>query len=264
MVEGLIECVETLKERLEKHGDHIGAYESRTRTALIDPLLKALGWDPADPARVEIEPKVKGGWADYALLSDDGRKLMFIEAKKASDSKPATLQTATYTFTYNTHNSPKIGHCAWTNGRRWIVWDVFRQEPVLEVDLGTGAPAECAFRLLGLWRGSLKQATVRKPERPMLNFTAPRPDPPVPPPAPTPKPKPVELSGLKGPNKTYFKVVVGGQANDGYYVQKLASGRWTPGPKMRADYFGGKNVKVWFATEEEARAAVLKKLGRVR
>lgn len=39
----------------------------RTRMALIDPLLSALGWTLSDPKEVIPEYKVDGGWADYAL-----------------------------------------------------------------------------------------------------------------------------------------------------------------------------------------------------
>ena len=38
--------------------------------ALIDPLLRTLGWDVFDPKVVTPEFKVEGGRADYALLRD--------------------------------------------------------------------------------------------------------------------------------------------------------------------------------------------------
>ncbi len=43
MLDGLIEAVKALRERLDTHSEHIGANEIRTRATLIDPLLKALG-----------------------------------------------------------------------------------------------------------------------------------------------------------------------------------------------------------------------------
>lgn len=163
MLEGLVETIEILQERIRSHGAKIGKNEIWTRVALIDPLLDALGWDTADPSVVEIEPKVNEGWADYALLGQGGNRLMFIEAKRAEDSRPAVLQTATYTFTYNTQHDPKVGHCAWTNGKEWVVWDVFKQDPVLEVSLSRDSAAQCGFKLVGLWRGSFGDGVMRFP-----------------------------------------------------------------------------------------------------
>ena len=47
-----METLETLKARIKEHGAHIGAYESRTRVTLIDPMLCTLGWDVSDPSLV--------------------------------------------------------------------------------------------------------------------------------------------------------------------------------------------------------------------
>ena len=169
MLEGLVETIEILQERIRNHGEKIGKNEFWTRVALIDPLLSALGWDPCDPARVEIEPKVHDGWADYALLGANGQRLLFIEAKRAGDPKPATLQTASYAFTYNSNNAPKVGHCAWTNGKEWVVWDVFSADKVLETSLPDEEPAECAFALSGLWRRSCLHGAIRRPVEPVLD-----------------------------------------------------------------------------------------------
>ena len=64
----LMHVIETLKERIEHDGETIGSNEIRTRTALVDPLLNALGWDTTDPAMVIPEYAAGGGVADYALL----------------------------------------------------------------------------------------------------------------------------------------------------------------------------------------------------
>ena len=79
---GLVQTIETLQKRIKEHGSHIGAYESRTRVTLINPMLSALGWDVDDPSAVEIEPKTDEGWADYALLGSNGKPVIFVEAKK--------------------------------------------------------------------------------------------------------------------------------------------------------------------------------------
>ena len=165
MLENLVHTIEEVQNRWKGYGARIGANELRTRVILIDPVLKALGWDPSDPSRVEIEPKIGGmGWADYALLDSSGHRLCFIEAKKANDLKPANLQTAAYTFTYNTNtDSSRVLYCAWTNGISWVVWDVLSGgERVIEVSIDS-KPVECAYRLLGLWHDSFKDRVLRNP-----------------------------------------------------------------------------------------------------
>ena len=51
MLDDLVAVIETLKGRIEQHRTTLQSNETRTRMALIDPLLTVLGWDVADPAR---------------------------------------------------------------------------------------------------------------------------------------------------------------------------------------------------------------------
>ena len=65
----LLELVVKLKGRIESHGPALRQNEALTRYPLIDPLLRALGWDTEDPAVVIPEYTAgKGQKADYALL----------------------------------------------------------------------------------------------------------------------------------------------------------------------------------------------------
>ena len=48
-LDDLVKVIETLQQRIRDHGDSLRQNEIRTRVALIDPLLTALGWDVADP-----------------------------------------------------------------------------------------------------------------------------------------------------------------------------------------------------------------------
>jgi len=60
--------------------------EAATRAALIDPVLRALGWDTADVAMVEPERTVQNKQSlDYVLKSRDGSILAVIEAKKLGE-----------------------------------------------------------------------------------------------------------------------------------------------------------------------------------
>ena len=71
-LDDLVSVIETLQQRIRDHGESLRQNEIRTRAALIDPLLTALGWDVADPGLVMPEYDVSGRKADYALLSGNG------------------------------------------------------------------------------------------------------------------------------------------------------------------------------------------------
>ena len=44
-LESLLALVHKLRERIDAHGDKLRQSEALTRYALIDPLLRELGWD---------------------------------------------------------------------------------------------------------------------------------------------------------------------------------------------------------------------------
>ena len=81
LLEPLVSTIETIKERIDAHGPALRENEIRTRMALIDPLLQALGWDTANPAMVAPEYSAGNGRADYALLNGAVNPVAFIEAK---------------------------------------------------------------------------------------------------------------------------------------------------------------------------------------
>jgi len=79
-LDDLVEVIETLQRRIRDHGDSLRQNEIRTRVALIDPLLTALGWDVADPGLVTAEYNVGTGRADYALLIPGDKPAALVEA----------------------------------------------------------------------------------------------------------------------------------------------------------------------------------------
>lgn len=173
MLDDLTQTIETLQERIRTHGKSVGDYESRTRVTLVDPMLCALGWDVSDPSRVQIEPKLVNGWADYALLGGNARPVVYVESKALSVTKPAVLQTVSYAVTENTRNTLKVNYCAWTNGDEWVVFDVFKQDEVIQVSLAREDSAKCALKLLGLWRRSLLDGSLDMPVEPVIDLDPP-------------------------------------------------------------------------------------------
>ena len=87
-LDDLVSVIETLQQRIREHGDALHQNEYRTRMALIDPLLTALGWDTADPSLVMPEYSVSGQRVDYALLGRDSKPAATLEAKKLDEPLP--------------------------------------------------------------------------------------------------------------------------------------------------------------------------------
>ena len=83
--ESLLELVDELKKRIDEHGYQFQDSEALTRYALIDPLLRELGWDTEDPKAVRPEYYVgKNSHADYILFAN-GIPTIVVESKSLSE-----------------------------------------------------------------------------------------------------------------------------------------------------------------------------------
>jgi hypothetical protein len=142
--------------------------------ALIDPLLQALGWDPSDPSLVTPEYNVSGKRADYALLGDEGAPVVFLEAKRLSESIPNhRSQVVAYASELG------IRYPALTNGSDWEVYDNTILKPIEERSILrlsiNGSPAyQLALQFLLLWRPNLASGQPVAANEPI--FTAPTPN----------------------------------------------------------------------------------------
>ena len=155
MLDDLVEVIETLQRRIREHGPTLRENETRTRMALIDPMLVVLGWDVSDPALVTPEYNVSGRWADYALLRPDGAPAVTIEAKKLGESlAPHRMQMLNYS------NASGVEYAGLTDGDHWELYEVFQRgqledRRILDVSIA-GMPAhEVALKMLLLWRPNL-------------------------------------------------------------------------------------------------------------
>ncbi len=180
-LEDLLELVETLRKRIEEHGPALRKSEAQTRYALIDPLLRALGWDTTDPAQLVPEYAVSGGHADYSLLVR-GTPRIIIEAKKLGESmQGAARQGINYCQEKGTL------YFAVTDGQRWELYETHKPVP-LEEKLVTGfdlkvSPAEVRLKALAPWRPSVEGGRVQVGEPPVVGAGSPtvEPEPPTPP-----------------------------------------------------------------------------------
>ena len=154
-LDDLAGLVESLQERIRSHGAVLRENETRTRMALVDPLLQALGWDVSDPEVVTPEYNVEGGRADYALLRSDGHPAATVEAKKLGEQLDShRMQMLNYS------NAWGVEYAGLTDGNRWELYKIFdrgklEDRRILDVSIDTAPAHEIALKLLLLWRPNL-------------------------------------------------------------------------------------------------------------
>lgn len=184
MLDDLVNVIETLRTRIGKHGDTLRGSETRTRTALIDPLLTVLGWNTADPALVTPEYDISGKRADYALLAVQGAPIVFLEAKRLDEPlSNHRSQVVAYASELG------IKYPALTNGNEWEVYDnsklvPIEQRRILNVSIAQGAPHQTALQLLLLWRPNLAAGEPVAANPPVAGLDQPLGSRNTPPPAP--------------------------------------------------------------------------------
>ena len=94
--------------------------ELHTRYTMVDPIVRALGWDTEDPFQVRVEYLSRTGpRIDYALFNRAGQAVILIEAKDLSqDTGRYGRQLADYLGKFHHRGeSPSVG--VLTNGRHW-------------------------------------------------------------------------------------------------------------------------------------------------
>lgn len=75
--------IQSVRSLAQIHGIHLSEYETRTKYALVDPVLSTLGWDLANPAQVKLEFEIEGGRVDYALFKPElEHPAVLVEAKR--------------------------------------------------------------------------------------------------------------------------------------------------------------------------------------
>ena len=188
-LESLLELVKTLSDRIDRHSAALRQSEALTRYALIDPLLRELGWDTTDPDMVIPEYRSGNGRADYALMYD-GSPAMMVEAK----SLGTPLQDAVLAQGINYCLMEGTSYFAVTDGRLWEIYETHKPVPIndkriVRFDLKDN-PAQVCLKALALWRYSVESGQVSKAQTPVLPLSPdqPEPSPTLPAEKPTPQP----------------------------------------------------------------------------
>ena len=180
LLEPLIDALEGIRDRIGHHGALLKENETRTRRSAIDPLLDVLGWDTEDPTAVVHEYKVSTGWADYALMTEEGRPILALEAKKLGERlEPNRTQMVTYA------NIAGIPYCGLTDGDHWEIYDVFKQKPledkcILKASIVNDPIAGTALKFMLLWKPNMLTTDPIQAPSPLGDKTE-DPPPPAPP-----------------------------------------------------------------------------------
>ena len=128
---GLLHVVETLRERIESHGATLSDGEMPTRYALIDPLLRELGWNMSDPTMVIPEYRSGAGKPDYALFAASRLRLV-VEAKKLWAPLGNSVLSKVIEYSQQSGST----YFAATNGAHWKVYKTSSQKLMAEFTIG--------------------------------------------------------------------------------------------------------------------------------
>ena len=170
ILEPLVSVIETVKRRIAEHGASLRENETRTRTALIDPLLQALGWDVSDPSVVTTEFDVEGRRADYALLRSGDKPAATIEAKRLGEPLHThRMQMLNYA------NAKNVDYAGLTDGNVWELYDVFKrgelhERELLSVTIADSPSHESALKLLRLWRPNIISGAPMEARTPIVGL----------------------------------------------------------------------------------------------
>ena len=128
MIQSFTETVAGIRRAIEAHGAALSKNEMMTRYALIDPLLRELGWDLSDPEIAVPEDAGPGGKTDYTL----GGNAMIVEAKRLDENLDRHADIVIkYVKTWNAR------YGVLTNGQKWKMYDAnaTTKSPEIEFDI---------------------------------------------------------------------------------------------------------------------------------
>ena len=185
----LTDALALVSDRIKNFEREFTNNEQQTRLSLVDPVLKALGWDPQDPTTVKVEYLVRqrnrnNTRVDYALLASQHEPVAFVEAKKlGTDLGPAHHQLFEYAV------GKSVPYAIATNGADWAVYKQeqsgtdFSSKRLLAVSIPDQSPTVAAIKLLPLWKGLLTSQSSIDQIAPALDnlIDDERPPPPSPP-----------------------------------------------------------------------------------
>ena len=138
----LAKLIVELRGRLKSYGDELARNEMLIRYCIVDPLLRALGWDLENPDQVVPEYTGRRRMRpDYLLYDAGGRPLAAIEVKALGRVEEAEREVVRVTRATGVH------YIIVTDGEKWHLYSSsqrLEEPPLFEWDLLEGSPEEVA------------------------------------------------------------------------------------------------------------------------
>ena len=167
----IIREINRAKENIKTQRDLMENSELQTRIVLIDPMLRALGWNLNDPVMVRIEQILNDGRADYALFDTAAEQLLIIvEAKRLGDQK--LEHHIPQAAGYAEGEGSEARYSVITNGNMWRVFEngngLMRNSNILAVSIMSDPADRCAkglARLLSPPRPAIAMPSGEKTRR---------------------------------------------------------------------------------------------------
>ena len=179
-LESLLSLADKLRKRIDDYGPKLRKNEALTRAALIDPLLRELGWDTEDPALVIPEYNVGTGHeADYALLRDrnDRNPIMLVEAK----SLGTALRGEPLEQGLRYCGIKRTPYLSITDGEHWEIYRDTNtygdpdKKRLVQFDLKDSSATETCLKALALWELRMS-GRIDRGQTPVVAPTPPQPD----------------------------------------------------------------------------------------
>ena len=172
-LEELVNTIESLKGSIELHQQLLRQSEALTRYVVIDPLLRAIGWDTEDPEKVRPEYPDPTGRPDYALFVD-GKPVSMVEAKSLATPLDETVVRRAMEYC----TAQGVRYTIVTNGDRWELYHVFQsgsfeERRLLALSILTDPAHQCALKFLMIWRPNLASGQPVEANAPILAGTSP-------------------------------------------------------------------------------------------
>ena len=159
LLQPLHDVIVTVRAAINEHEETLSKDETKTRCILIDPILRALGWDVSFLQDVEVEYiTLERKKVDYALLSSDQAPLVLVEAKRLNE--PNESKNLSQLLMYCIEAGVRYG--VLTDGNHWQMYDTSNVRPLEErrtmyVVLTSHQPAVAARHLLDLWKNYVRE-----------------------------------------------------------------------------------------------------------
>ena len=136
MNEKLYEVIRRVQAEIIEHPNDFLQNEDQTITTLINPILREIGWQTANPREVKRQYNVEGGRVDIALLRN-GEPAVFVEAKALNTRLDSKLKQIS---DYCSHYA--VPTALFTDGAEWRVYRPllttlhFEQRQLFRIRLG--------------------------------------------------------------------------------------------------------------------------------